>query len=290
MLPMRKASISEMRSLVPSSASAKDIYDLTISRVSDEDLGLRLRSASVHIGSAEALYIHLARAHDLHEFPTDHDIGDASPKELVTNYEQRFRGMKSPGRDCYLALRSIATLCPLCGCGRVASLDHYLPKSRFPELAVTPTNLIPSCLDCNGSKLASTPTTRGEQTLHPFFDEFDGEVWLSARIYDDKPGVFLFEVSAPARWSPKVVARLETHLHVFELKRLFASQAASEYSGAVGRFKGTLERVGTAGLIDELERHQKSLEDDQRNSWQAAMYRALSSSTWFAKGGWWETG
>lgn len=45
-------------------------------------------------------------------------------------------------------------------------LDHYLPKSVYPYLAVSLSNLVPSCAQCNsGVKTASDP--RGKGFAHP---------------------------------------------------------------------------------------------------------------------------
>lgn len=45
-------------------------------------------------------------------------------------------------------------------------LDHYLPKSTYPYLAVSLSNLIPSCAQCNsGVKTVSNP--RGKGFAHP---------------------------------------------------------------------------------------------------------------------------
>lgn len=37
----------------------------------------------------------------------------------------------------------------------VNSLDHFVPKDLFPEFSVHPSNLIPSCTECNSKKTCS---------------------------------------------------------------------------------------------------------------------------------------
>lgn len=39
--------------------------------------------------------------------------------------------------------------CPLCGINDVTDIDHYMPRSVFPEYSVHPFNLIPICHECN---------------------------------------------------------------------------------------------------------------------------------------------
>ena len=47
-------------------------------------------------------------------------------------------------------------LCPFCGRDQVGTLDHYLPKSRYPELSVLGANLVPACETCNRLKGTSS--------------------------------------------------------------------------------------------------------------------------------------
>ena len=42
--------------------------------------------------------------------------------------------------------------CQYCTITTISSLDHVIPKEEFPEYAVNPNNLIPSCSTCNSSK------------------------------------------------------------------------------------------------------------------------------------------
>jgi hypothetical protein len=56
-------------------------------------------------------------------------------------------------------------------------LDHFLPKSSYPYLAVSLHNLIPSCAQCNSSiKSAADPLTLGVVNPH------DGSIWIDIRF------------------------------------------------------------------------------------------------------------
>ena len=54
----------------------------------------------------------------------------------------------------------------------IASLDHYYDKDRYPFLAVSFFNLIPSCSICN-SKFKHTKNFYEHQHLHPYEDDFN---------------------------------------------------------------------------------------------------------------------
>ncbi|OHY30721.1 hypothetical protein BI362_05655 [Streptococcus parauberis] len=61
--------------------------------------------------------------------------------------------------------------CPICDCSFAYSqvtLDHILPKSKFPFLSITPINLVPTCYNCNMRKNDGVPSI----VLNPYFHGF----------------------------------------------------------------------------------------------------------------------
>ncbi|NJL19526.1 MAG: HNH endonuclease [Bdellovibrionaceae bacterium] len=69
-------------------------------------------------------------------------------------------------------------VCPYCdGSRELPELDHYYPKSVFPQLAVSPWNLVPVCQHCNhqhhgkGSHpmLSEGESNPSKDWLHPYF-------------------------------------------------------------------------------------------------------------------------
>ena len=62
--------------------------------------------------------------------------------------------------------------CPICGASfgySQVSLDHVLPKSEYPSLAILPLNLVPICLYCNMRKNSKI----GERIFHPYFEGYN---------------------------------------------------------------------------------------------------------------------
>ena len=57
-------------------------------------------------------------------------------------------------KDSIAGVQGVRVLkyCPLCGITSVATHDHYMPASLFPEFAVHPLNLVPCCFMCNSTK------------------------------------------------------------------------------------------------------------------------------------------
>jgi hypothetical protein len=69
-------------------------------------------------------------------------------------------------------------VCIMCGGFGNGTLDHYLPKSMYPEYSFFSKNLIPSC-NCNSLRgTAVKGATSPERAIHPYFDNF-----LDQRLY-----------------------------------------------------------------------------------------------------------
>lgn len=66
------------------------------------------------------------------------------------------------------------SLCPACGeAGAPNTLDHYLPKGKYPHFCVTPLNLFPMCDACQTNKKEKTGDADDPRFfLHPYFDVF----------------------------------------------------------------------------------------------------------------------
>lgn len=64
--------------------------------------------------------------------------------------------------------------CPACGeFGKPNTLDHYLPKSKYPHFCITPANLFPMCDRCQREKDDKTGSENELRLfLHPYFDAF----------------------------------------------------------------------------------------------------------------------
>lgn len=61
-------------------------------------------------------------------------------------------------------------VCPMCGSFGTGTLDHFLPKSGYPELAIFSRNLVPAC-SCNTKRSTVVKgTISSEHVLHPYFE------------------------------------------------------------------------------------------------------------------------
>lgn len=265
----------------------KDVFDLCISNVRNADLKARLHDERDAIARAAVDYDKAAAAARLHKIERHTDIGDVTKDEMIDVYTKRMVPKSQPGRPVYDRIISAPKhqRCPLCDVGAVNTLDHHLPKTEYAILSVTPNNLIPSCMWCQRAKKTGYPTSAGEQTIHPYFDDFESAAWLQAEVVESTPAAFRFFIQAPADWDDTNVQRLKSHLVTFELPLLYSENAGSELSGIRHR----LNRIFNAGGSDAVQKHLQeeavSWEQESRNSWKAAMFRAAAASDWFCEGG-----
>ncbi|WP_271215535.1 HNH endonuclease [Streptosporangium carneum] len=205
--------------------------------------------------------------------------------DLTKVYTDRMAKNGAPGRAIYDALKLAAKRCPLCGHRDVATLDHHLPKAGYPFLSVAPANLVPACSDCNKIKSDAFPSTAEEQTLHPYFDDIDHDQWLSAEVVPGRPPSLKFFVDPPQQWSTCLTARVRHHFATFGLSVLYSVQAATELSEIAHALRIQFDVAGEEGVRGYVEQVAASRSAVHLNSWRAATYRALASSSWYCSGG-----
>ena len=63
-------------------------------------------------------------------------------------------------------------ICPYCGISDVKEIDHFLPKSKFPEFSLYLPNMVISCSDCNGEKdnIAIDTKSKKRFVINPYHD------------------------------------------------------------------------------------------------------------------------
>lgn len=136
----------------------------------------------------------------------------------------------APGRKYYdkLIIASPYGICPLCSHREVTTLDHHLPKAEYPRLSVVPINLVPACSDCNKSKLVRYPTKPEQETLHPYFDNIENDLWLTATVNQTTPPTIQYQVTPPAACEQLLADRVKFHFGSLLLAKLYSTQAAVE--------------------------------------------------------------
>lgn len=263
-------------------------FKTCISRVRDASLRQRLASVEPLISAAAIEYEAKAGAQALNQIPTSTSVGGIVTKaEMVTVYDQRMAGKEGPGRSIYDQIKLLprGDRCPFCDQRNVSTLDHVLPKTLFPSLAVTPVNLVGACMECNKRKLASAPTRASEVYLHPYFDDISKERWLVARVVQRSPCAVVFGIERPTSWDDTTDARARRQFAELELGKLYSSEAARELTNIRYNLEIHFGAGGFAAVHHELVRQCESRKAARLNSWQTAFYEAVAYDPWFYCGG-----
>jgi len=212
-------------------------------------------------------------------------INALKKSELVKLYEQYFRASEKPARKVYDSiLNSAQDKCPFCGgIGTPRNLDHFLPKAHYPQFSVLPSNLVPSCRDCNmDGKGESFATSAEKQIIQPYLDNrrFFIDQWIFAdyvAVDDGEPGVFKYYVLPPEAWPEVDKQRAWRHFEVFDLAKRFATKAAEQLGTVLGQIR-SMEQADLDISVIKSVLLQPAIEKAQfSNHWQKAMYQALCS-------------
>lgn len=279
-----------MRPLPMPVHTARDTYCLCISRIRDDSLQQRLAGFEEVVAEAAAVFDNAVRTTMLHTLDsvgfTPGIVEDRV--ELLKNYTQRMAKVAASARPIYDELKTAPPRCPLCDHREVTTLDHHLPKSSFAFLAVTPTNLIPACSDCNKTKGDIAPGCAEEETLHPYFDDLGDVQWLGARVVEQTPTFLTFFVDAPPIWESLLARRVRHHFDILGLAALYGAQASVFISGLQGSARRQHAVGGAAAVRDFLHDLACSWKDGETigpNHWTPVALRALATSDWFCSTG-----
>lgn len=271
--------------------SAGDAYDTCIKGLRDSDQRNRLQSAKQTIIDAEANFDQKACRAELHLIQgathVNGTAGNISTAEMTNLYDYHMARQKSRGRPLYEKIMIAAEhgICPFCGHLPVSTLDHVLPKTLHPALSLTPSNLIPSCKDCNHNKGTATPATQESQFLHAYYDDINNDRWLYAQIIETSPAGATFHVKPPAEWDAVTAARVQNQFTRLKLAALYASQAGRQLQNIRYALKNIFDAGGSDAVRQDLERMFNSLRMIRANSWEVALYEAAAANDWYCNGG-----
>ncbi|MCJ8347605.1 hypothetical protein MJH12_18865 [bacterium] len=209
-------------------------------------------------------------------------IKQVTKKELVQLYSQQMVNNKNPSIVYNKIIKLSDFVCPFCTIGEANTIEHYLPKSKYPELAVIPNNLIASCKNCNpGKKGSRVAVSIDKQWLHPYFDDepFTTTQWIIAKVVHDTPMRVAFSIDLECELSQHELNRVQTHFTDFNLAQRFATKADQQ----IAKFKSIAKKHSHEHLIKHLKSVVLYESGYVFNSWEDAMYQALMSDDDFCK-------
>ncbi len=265
----------------------REVFEECISSVANLILKTNLTNCTDILETAESDFDNRFPLNTIHEIPRNNIVNaPIGKKEMKTIYDYRMLQTENPRKNYYDKLISAAPYgkCPLCSVREVDTLDHYLPKSKYPIYSVTPINLIPSCFKCNKGKSIDYPTNSEEQTLSPYYDDVENIEWLSAKVLQTNPISFRYFVNPLADIEQILNDRMSNHFDSYQINELFSSHANEELRGVKKQLE-TLYNNNPSLLVSHLQDSYISRIELGMNSWQALMYKALLNDDWFCSGG-----
>ena len=275
-----------MRKITKPSFDVREVYSACISKVANVNLKNQLINIQ-HIFVASELKFETAiQNNTLYTLPKNDNVGGILTKEIKKIYTYRMVDKEQAGRPYYNAILLSAPhgKCPLCSQRIATTLDHHLAKSEYPEFVVTPINLLPCCSDCNKIKDTLSPTSNSEETFHPYFDDITG-VWLSASIIQTQPITITYDTVNMTNQQSLLDRRIAYHFKMLELEKLYAVHAGESLSNILFKLHNLYNQGGKEQVKAYLEEEFESRFNNNKNSWETAMYKALYESDWFCDGG-----
>lgn len=163
--------------------------------------------------------------------------------------------------------------CQNCTIGEVGSFDHLLPQKEFPEFAVNPKNLFPSCTKCNSIKSSIWRDESGRSTLNLYLDSLPnvqylfveadiGSTTIDIRFYlENRKGI-----------NDRLFQRIVKHYETLDLLNRFAENV----DDVITSFKNTLTPwIGVTGVDVIKEKTLESIEKEKIalgfNYWQTVL-------------------
>src|SRR5699024_1602345 len=119
--------------------------------------------------------------------------------------------------------------CQNCTIGEVNSFDHFVSKDEFPEFAVQPKNLFPSCSKCNSYK-GQEWREHGQITyLNLYLDDLPEEQYLfvNIEVIDNDVVTTEFYLDNPNGIDPVLYERIQNHYRNLHLCHRFKENADS---------------------------------------------------------------
>ena len=102
---------------------------------------------------------------------------------------------------------------------RTSQIDHFYPKAKFPFLALSFYNLVPSCGWCNFVKGNKWNTHSNNFVIHPYDDRFNFDADFLIKIIDSK---FYYQAdSLKIEFQKNLPPRVANHINAFHLEDLY---------------------------------------------------------------------
>ncbi len=205
-------------------------YLTTVHRKQDEALKARLQALEQAIRLSYSEYEEAQLANDLQRLVGNPNY-NGHAEDLLSLYEYKSKAIRDIKKRINSSqIHKITITCQNCTINSVNSFDHILGKTAFPEFAVNPYNLFPSCTECNGHKSSQFMEGQHRRFLNLYLDALPIQQYL---FVDFKAGnrelEYEFIVENRNNIHPEIFAIIANHYRFLELPRRMKEKASESY-------------------------------------------------------------
>ncbi|WP_431882095.1 HNH endonuclease [Micromonospora chalcea] len=172
-------------------------------------------------------------------------------------------------------------------CGRVTptTIDHFLPKDKYPEFSLFVNNLVPVCPDCNRYKSTLTGSQEEGRFFHAYYDDVPADVPLLISKISVGEGV-LVTFSVNDALSGSLYKNAKYQFEKLRLGKLYPRAAVPELVERCDSFAAAFASGGSVAVAREARRIGRGIERKLgRQYWKVALYHGISVSQSFCNGG-----
>lgn len=276
-----------MRNLTPSDYDEAEFNKLVFTQVGDIRSHLDLMTTDItNVKSRFANYQFCKKTLEYFE--------NSSPSTFKTSnlHDSLFGLYDSDSQDTKNLKEKIKNIsnvkCPYCGIDTPSHLDHFLPRTKFPEFSIFAPNLIYVCSICNSKyKSDDVVNQSGERKFfNPYFDDFiDSTKFLKCKIEvdDGMYPTFKFYIDDLSATQPYEHTIMKNHFENMKLEIRYMEQIVKEkFRQFRNGYIDLKARIYDETTLEEIKRNiEKRLRDYQEeniNNWEKVFWESLRDS------------
>lgn len=206
-------------------------------------------------------------------------ISNKEHEDFVGSYQLEAEAMKRQyenlGKGKYLEyireeLIAPVDKCPYCGMGEATTLDHFLPKSVYKELATCRLNLVPLCWKCNLEK--KDKDFNG--FIHSYYQDFPlGVIFFKCFVEISKEGALIIDFYVDGQHIEQILKKkLDNQIKAIELNERLRKECISYITSNFSIDDSFNDDSLRFFLADKIHKAKISL---GANHWQTAFLQGL---------------
>lgn len=235
-----------MKNLIPYNGDYFEVHKKAVESKNESDLKERLKKLYPVIETDFAKYSKEFENNNLSSIRVN-SILIHSRDDLFSLYEYKSKVIRELRKGIRkLQIKTIISTCQNCTLNSINTLDHILPKSKFPEFVVNPINLFPCCSSCNSYKNSESDNGIGQRFLNLYLDRLPEEQYLFLDVFKDSKDELDFNFrleNVGGKISSSLFSIINSHyekLRLFDGFKLKSIEYLSELRSKISSFKTEL--------------------------------------------------